>query len=101
MKMTTEIILQKLKKVEHPEISCSLYELGMLADVGVDGNTAIMAMAFPTDQIPQAVVDLIIKSIQEALSELNCETEFVFFDMTEQDRQKFFTLARANWKGAV
>ena len=67
----------------------------------MQGNKVRLALAFPTEKIPQVVVDSIIKSLKAGLSDLNCETEFVYFDMTEQDRQKFFTLARANWKGTL
>ena len=101
MKMNREKILQKLKEVQHPEISCSLFDLGVLADLGADGNTVRIALAFPMNKVPPLVSETIQKSLQEALSDFDCTTEFIFFDMIEEDKQRFFKLARANWKGAL
>lgn len=99
--MTREEVLEKLKTVEHPEIAVSLVDLGMILDVAVQGNTAKLALAFPMANIPQAVVDAVVNTAAAAIGKLGLEMQTDFFEMTPEAREKFFTQARANWKGSI
>ena len=99
--MTRKDVWERLKTVEHPEIAASLIDLGMILDVTVDGNTAKLALAFPMNNIPQAVVDAVVNSISEAVKDLGLEIKTELFEMSPEARENFLAQARANWKGPI
>ncbi len=99
--ITRKDILNILRDIEHPEISVSLVDLGMILDVAVDDHTVKVAVALPMLNIPQAVANAILNSLYEPIRELGLQMEPVFFEMTPEIREKFFITARANWKGSI
>ena len=99
--MTREQVIEKLKAVEHPEIALSLMELSIILDVAVDGNTVKLALAFPKVKVPQEVINAIVSSCSVALKDSGLELQTMLFEMTPEVQEKFFKLARANWKGSI
>jgi len=99
--VTREEVLNRLKSVEHPEIAVSIVDLGMILDVTVTDNTAKVAIALPMLNIPQVVANAILQSIYEPIRDLGLQMKPVFFEMTPEVRDNFFTTARANWKGSI
>lgn len=99
--ITREKILDRLKTLEHPEISVSLIDLGMILDVAVDQDTARVAIALPMMNIPIAVRDAVLNSISGPIRELGLEMQVEYFEMPPEARDNFFAAARANWKGAI
>lgn len=97
-KTTRELILSFLKQVEHPEIALSLIELGMIIDVVVNNNVACVAIALPKENIPKIVIWTLEKQIIEKIEPLGLKLEAEYFDMTPENRNRFFRLANANWK---
>ena len=98
---TREEIMERLKTVEHPEISKSLIELGMIMDVGIEQKKVNVAIALPMLNIPDIVRDAIVTSIAGPLHEMGLEIEPIYFEMSPGDRENFFTVAKANWKGPI
>jgi len=99
--ITREEILERLKKVEHPEIAVSLVDLGMILDVAVDKYIAKVAIALPMMNIPFAVRDAIENTISKSLQDMGLEIQADYFEMTPEVRDNFFITARANWKGSI
>jgi metal-sulfur cluster biosynthetic enzyme len=99
--VTRETLLKRLETVEHPEIAVSLIDLGMIIDVAIEDSIAKIAIALPMLNIPQAVADAILQSIDPAVKELGLTMQPDFFEMAPDVRDKFFTAARANWKGSI
>lgn len=99
--VTREMVLDLLKKTEHPEIAVSLVDLGMILDVAVQGKTAKVAVALPMMNIPTAVREAIFNNIAGALQELGLETEAEYFEMAPEVRDNFFAASQANWKGSI
>jgi len=99
--ITRDDAYRAIEKVEHPEIAATLIELGMIQDLMVEGNTVRVAMALPTLGIPEIVQKMLVDSIRKPLEELGLTMEVEFFEMTDEAKNKFFALARSNWKGAV
>ena len=98
--ITKEDILNILDQVEHPEIAASLVELGMILDAELDDSsrTVNIAVGLPAETIPQAVEKALVENISEVLNELHLKAKVHFFDMPENQRRKFFEIARARWK---
>ena len=96
-----EEIIEALKKVEHPEIAVNLVDLGMILDVGVEDNTANIALGFPVETVPAVVRDAVVNSILPVVEGLGYTPKILYFMVPEEDREKFFAAAKANWKGAI
>jgi len=99
--MTRETILCVLDKVEHPEIAASLVELGMVLDVALEGKTVRIALSLPRPDIPVSVLNAISGLIKKALDGQRLDIQVEYFDMMPDGRERFFALAKANWKGSL
>lgn len=98
---TREIVLSILEKVEHPEIALSLTELGMIIDAAVDDKIVHVAIALPKMDIPAAVYKAITDCVVNALQKPGITVQPEYFEMTVENRERFFELAKANWKGSI
>jgi metal-sulfur cluster biosynthetic enzyme len=96
-----ENVLMAVEQLEHPEIAATLGDLGMILDVSVQGNTATVAMALPTTEIPEVVRNTLIDIMHQPLEKLRLQLKVEFFEMAEEARNNFFARARANWKGSI
>jgi|GEM_PF-1809178 len=99
--ITREKILDLLDTVEHPEIACSLPELGMILDVALEGDLVHVAIALPMPNIMDSVRLKIEQDIADKFQVLNLELQAEYFPMLPEVREKFFSLARTKWKGTV
>ena len=96
-KISLESIKEKLKKVKHPAINSSLYDLGIIKGVELEGNKAIILLAFPFPNIP--IKDALIEQVNKALAGLELEIEIKTTVMDENELRKFMSLEQANWRG--
>lgn len=99
--ITKEDVLKEIEDIEHPEISKTLAELGMIIDVAVRDNIANIAMALPMLGIPESVRNMLVESIHKPIENLGLQMNVEFFEMTQEVRGKFFALSQANWKGSI
>ncbi|MBN1408704.1 MAG: DUF59 domain-containing protein [Calditrichaceae bacterium] len=93
-------VLSILEKIEHPEIALSLSELGMIIDAAVEHDQVHVAIAVPKIEIPTAVYKAITDLIVNALQKPGITVRPQFFEMTVENRERFFALAKANWKSS-
>ncbi|MCD6375048.1 MAG: DUF59 domain-containing protein [Caldisericaceae bacterium] len=99
--VTRDDVLKAVENIEHPEIKATLMELGMILDVAVNGDTARVAFALPLLGIPEVVRNALVQSIQEPIEKLGLKLHIDFFEMTEEAKERFFAISRANWKGSI
>ncbi|MBN2426359.1 MAG: DUF59 domain-containing protein [Calditrichaceae bacterium] len=97
----SELVMERLKSVEHPEIALSMVDLGMILDVVVDKNIARIAIALPAINVPLVVLKAIEKNISDALGTIDLEIQTEYFEMAPDVKEEFFANARAHWKGAI
>ena len=86
-----------IEKVEHPAIKHSLYNLGIIKSYEINGNEINIIMALPALNIP--IIDMLIQSIKQPLSELNAQVNIDQVVMTQEEIQKFFAMEQSAWKG--
>ena len=96
-----EDVLRAVEHVEHPEIASTLGDLGMILDVSIQGSTATVAVALPIMGIPEAIKNTLIDRIRQQVYELGLQLAVEFFEMNEEVRNQFLTIARAKWKGSL
>ncbi|MEA1986454.1 MAG: metal-sulfur cluster biosynthetic enzyme [Candidatus Marinimicrobia bacterium] len=86
-----------IEGVKHPAIDHTLYDLGIVKSYNIEENSAKIVMALPALNIP--IIDTLIQSLKQPLSELNYETDIEKVVMTQEDVQKFFAMEQSAWKG--
>ncbi|MEA3273139.1 MAG: iron-sulfur cluster assembly protein [Patescibacteria group bacterium] len=90
------IVEKLLKKVKHPAIDSTLFELGILKEVTVEEDKIKIELAFPAANIP--IKDVLIQQVKESLVNLKAEVEVKTTVMDKETLQKFFSLEQQNWK---
>lgn len=92
---------QALAQVSHPEIACTLVELGMLKDITVRSNKVTLTLVLPFMGIPIQVKDYLTDSLRQALANVDAslEVEMNMAEMSEKERTKFLEMAREGWLG--
>ena len=96
--MDEEAIIQAIQRVEHPEINCTLVELGMVKDIQVSGNQVSLKLVLPFLGIPAAIRNYMIHSLQQAVADFGAKLKVQVAEMTPAERQRFFALEQQNWK---
>ena len=97
-----EAILRAIQQVEHPAIASSLVDLGMIRDVSyiTEDSTVSLTLVLPVMEIPQNVRDYMVNNLYQAVKSTGAElTKVDLAQMTEAERQAFFTKEQQNWKG--
>ena len=100
--VTENSIHEAIQQVEHPAISSSLVDLGMIRDIVYtsEDKTVSLTLVLPVMNIPQNVRDYMINSLLQALKSVDVElTEVNVAQMTEEERQVFLELEQQNWRG--
>lgn len=94
-------IRQALAEVRHPEIACTLADLGMLKDITVVGNKVTLTLVLPFMGIPTQVKNYLINSLSQALANLDAslEVKVNLAEMNPAELTKFSTMARERWIG--
>lgn len=80
--MDEEAIIQAIQRVEHPEINCTLVELGMVKDIQVSGNQVSLKLVLPFLGIPAVIRDHLIRSLQQATADFGAELKVQVTEMT-------------------
>jgi len=80
--MDEEAIIQVIQRVEHPEISCTLVELGMVKDIQVSGNQVSLKLVLPFLGIPAAIRNYMIHSLQQAVADFGARLKVQVTEMT-------------------
>lgn len=99
--VSVESVLEIVKKIEHPEIAATFYELGMVGDITEEGGELSVEIRVPFPNIP--IKDYLAGMIQSALQEEypDISVSFSFTIMSEEVRNQFLAMARQQWKGEI
>jgi len=100
--MSTETI-DALKKVEHPSISATLFDLGMLRNIEVSPEGKVsLTMVLPFPNIPENVRGIMIAGLAKAAKDAGGELEKVDMAiMNDEERQNFLAIEQQNWRGSI
>ena len=96
-----QAILAAIERVEHPAISTTLLDLGIVRDTQVspDGNVTL-TLALPFPNIPDHIRDYIVNSLAAAAESVGGELIGVkLIVMNEGELQNFLTKEQQHWRG--
>ena len=96
-------IIESLEKVEHPSISATLLDLGMLRDVKVTPEGKVsFTIVLPFPNIPENVRNYLINSLTNVTQTAGGELEKADLAiMSEEERQNFLLIEQQNWRGSM
>ena len=96
-------IIESLEKVEHPSISATLLELGMLRDMEVTPEEKVsFTIVLPFPNIPENVRNYMINSLANAAKTAGGELEKTELAiMNDKERQNFLSIEQQNWRGGM
>ncbi len=96
-------IIESLEKVEHPSISATLLDLGMLRDMKVTSEGKVsFTIVLPFPNIPENVKNFIINSLASAAQTAGGELEKADLTiMNDEERQNFLSIEQQNWRGST
>lgn len=96
--ISADAVRRAVKEVEHPEISRTLEELGMIRDVAVEGHQVRITVAIPFPTIP--ILDLLVQLVRDAAlrADSNVEVGVEVVEMNPEEKERFLQMARQGWK---
>ena len=88
-----------LKKIEHPEIAYTLFDLGMIKHVKLENNVVKLTLKVPMLGVP--ILDYLVASIKESVKEKfpGLEVDIDVAEMNIEERERFMRMAREAWRG--
>lgn len=94
-------ILKAIGEVEHPAISATLVNLGMVKDITVNQNGLVtLSLVLPFETVPENITNFIKASLTQAVASLNGKLVNVNKAvMNEEELQNFLTIETQNWRG--
>jgi metal-sulfur cluster biosynthetic enzyme len=96
-----QAILAAIERVEHPAISTTLVDLGIIRNVEVapDGRVTL-TLVLPFQNIPDNIRDYMVNSLAAAAQSAGGElTEVKLTVMNEADLQNFLIKEQQHWRG--
>jgi metal-sulfur cluster biosynthetic enzyme len=96
--MNEEAIIQAIQRVKHPEINCSLVDLGMVQNIQVSGDQVSLKLVLPFLRIPTVIRDYMVHNLQQVVAGFDAELEIQVTEMNPAERQRFLTLEQQNWE---
>jgi metal-sulfur cluster biosynthetic enzyme len=96
-----EEIKNILKNATHPEINYSLIALGMIGEISMNNTNITIVLKLPMVKIPikDQLVSLIVNTITEKKPGFSVDVKIGL--MNDEERIKFFELAKQGWTGAI
>ena len=95
-------LINSIHRIEHPEIACTLKELGMIGNIEFNSNenSISVVLNLPMMTIPIQIRDMLINSIVDALKQKASGTKLKISlaEMNDEQRRNFFLLSKQNWK---
>lgn len=96
---STDAVESAVAEVTHPEIDATLMDLGMIQGIEVAEGTGRVTLALPMLNIPDAIKQILVSRIAEAVQEAGAEPEVEIVTMTDQQREQFFQMEQEHWTG--
>ena len=89
-------VIEAISQVMHPAINCSLTELGIVKDLEIyDDNAVIATFVFPFQKIP--IKEKLIGSVEKVVKKMGCNLKYIVRYMNEEEKKHFLELEKMNW----
>ena len=86
-----------ITKIEHPFISYSLADLGMVTDIDLIENVVEVTFVFPFPDIP--IANDLISSIEEPMRKMGFDFKYSIRTMDADEKANFMKMEQEGWQG--
>ncbi len=92
-------IEEVLRKIEHPEIAHTLFDLGMIDDIRIGDRELNLTLKVPMLGVPilEYLITIIKESVNKEFPDLQINIDVA--QMDAEERSKFFHMAQEAWRG--
>ena len=97
--ISEEDVHQAVGQVMHPEISCTLVELGMVKDIALRDDEISLSLVLPFLGIPASIKDYLVNSLRQAVMKLGAKAEIKIAEMNQEERLAFLAMEQEGWRG--
>lgn len=97
--ISREDVRQAIGQVVHPEISCTLVDLGMVKDIALKDDEVSLTLVLPFLGIPASIRDYLENSLRQAVTKLGAQVEIKIAEMSQEERLAFLAMEQGGWKG--
>jgi metal-sulfur cluster biosynthetic enzyme len=97
--ISEEDVYRVIGQVMHPEINCTLVELGMVKDIVLENGRITLTLMLPILRIPVSVKDYLVNSLRQAIAKLGAKVEIRIAEMNQEERLAFLAMEQESWKG--
>lgn len=94
-------IHKSLSQVTHPVIDCSIVKLGIIRNITIKNNIAVITMAFPFIGAPAKDISIrnqMINDVKKVIENFGLKFELKEAEMTSEEFEKFLTIEKESWK---
>ncbi|MFO7889918.1 MAG: metal-sulfur cluster biosynthetic enzyme [bacterium] len=95
--ISEEKIREVISKIRHSAIDCTLVELGIIKDFGIEKDRVTVTLAYPFEDIP--IKEYLIMSIQVPLQKMGVKVDIRETVMNKKEAEKFLEMEARYWKG--
>jgi len=97
--ISKEDVQKAIGQVIHPEISCTLVDLGMVKDIALEDDEVTLTLVLPFLGIPASIKDYLLNSLRQAVIKLGAKVEVKIAEMNQEERLAFLAMEQKGWKG--
>ena len=97
--ISKEDVQKAIGQVMHPEISCTLVDLGMVKDIALEDDEVTLTLVLPFLGIPASIKDYLLNSLRQAVIKLGAKVEVKIAEMNQEERLAFLAMEQKGWKG--
>ena len=98
-KISEEKLYRTVGQEVHPGISRTLVELGMVKNVTLENDKAIINLTLPILSVPAFIKGQLVNSLTKVAGGLGAEVEVRITEMKQEERQAFLAMEKESWKG--
>jgi len=90
-----------LCQIMHPVIDCSIVKLGIIRNITIKNNIAMITMAFPFLGVPAEEIPVrnqIINNVKQLVENIGLKFQLEQTEMTPEEFETFLAIEKKSWK---
>ena len=90
-----------LSQVTHPVIDCSIVKLGIIRNIVIKNNIAVITMAFPFIGAPAKDISIrnqMINDVKQLIENLGLKFQLEQTEMNSEEFKTFLAIEKESWK---
>ena len=93
-------VYKALSQLRHPVIECNIVKLGIIRNITIKNNIAVITIAFPFIGAPArniSIRDQMIDDVKQSVENLGLKFQLKQAEMTSEEFNKFLAIEKQTW----